>query len=97
MGLERNFQSYVIKRLKQIFPGCYILKNDSSYMQGIPDILILYNNKWAMLEFKKEKTSRHRPNQDYHVDKLNEMSFAAFIYPENMEEVLNDIQQALQP
>ena len=51
--LERDFQSRLIKELKQIFKGCIIMKNDSSYIQGIPDLLILYRDKWAALEVKK--------------------------------------------
>ena len=93
MGLERDFQSYLIKRLKKMFPGCVILKNDPTYIQGVPDLIVLYENKWAMLEVKKDSSASHQPNQDYYVDKLGKMSFAAFIFPENVEEVLNDLQQ----
>ena len=77
-----------------MFPGCVILKNDPTYIQGVPDLIVLYENKWAMLEVKKDSSASHQPNQDYYVDKLGKMSFAAFIFPENVEEVLNDLQQA---
>jgi hypothetical protein len=70
------------------------MKNDSSYIQGIPDLLVLHKNKWASLECKKNKNSKHRPNQDYYVEKMNDMSFSAFIFPENKEEVLNDLEHA---
>lgn len=89
---ESKFQSDLIKELKYIFEGCVILKNDASYIQGIPDLLILYKNKWAMLEVKASSNSRVRPNQDYYIDLLNDMSFAAFISPENKEEILNELQ-----
>lgn len=78
-----------------MFPGCLILKNDPNYIQGIPDLLILHNNNWAMLEVKKVSHSKHRPNQDYYVEELNKMSFAAFVYPENREEVLNELRITL--
>ena len=45
--LERDFQGQLIKDIKQMFPGCIVMKNDSSYIQGIPDLLILYKDKWA--------------------------------------------------
>ena len=95
MPRENLFQKSLIKELKLIFPGCIVLKNDSSYCQGIPDLLILYNDKWAMLECKRNSEASHRPNQDYYISKLNEMSYASFISPDNKEEVLNELQQAL--
>ena len=93
--LERDFQRNLIKELKDIFVGCIIMKNDSSYIQGIPDLLILYKDKWAALEVKKSATASHRPNQEYYVDKMDEMSYASFIYPENKEVVIDELQQTL--
>jgi hypothetical protein len=93
--LERDFQARLIKEIKQIFKGCIVMKNDSSYIQGIPDLLILYRDKWAALEVKKSATASHRPNQEYYVELMDEMSFASFIYPENKEEVLYELQQTL--
>ena len=93
--LERDFQRNLIRELKDIFVGCIIMKNDSSYIQGIPDLLILYKDRWAALEVKKSATASHRPNQEYYVDKMDEMSYASFIYPENKEAVLDELQQTL--
>ena len=92
--LESKFQANLIKKLKEIYPGCMVLKNDSSYLQGVPDLLVLYNDHWASLEVKKNANARHQPNQDYYVDKMNEMSFSRFICPENEEEVLSDLERA---
>lgn len=92
--VESAFQKKVIDEIKMRFPGCVVMKNDSSYIQGIPDLTILYGNRWASLECKQHASSKHRPNQDYYVDKLNHMSFSAFIYPENKEDVLNDMERA---
>lgn len=93
--LERDFQAKLIKEIKQIFKGCIVMKNDSSYIQGIPDLIILYRDKWAALEVKKSATASHRPNQEYYVELMDEMSYASFIYPENKEEVLYELQQTL--
>lgn len=93
--LERDFQAKLIKELKVMFKGCIIVKNDPNYIQGIPDLLILYNDRWAALEVKKSATAHHQPNQEYYVDLMDQMSFAAFIYPENKEEILYELQQAL--
>ena len=94
--LENKFQANLIKEIKELFPGCIVMKNDSSYIQGIPDLLVLYNNKWASLECKKSANTKKQPNQEYYVGKMNEMSFSRFICPENKEEVLHDLQSALQ-
>lgn len=96
MKRESVFQSALINELQKIFPGCMVLKNDSSYYQGIPDLLVLYNDKWAMLECKRSSKARHQPNQDYYVEKFGKMSFASFISPENKEEVLDELQQAFE-
>jgi len=95
--LERDFQSSLIKELKMIFPGCMVMKLDSGYIQGIPDLLILYKNKWASLECKKSTGAKKQPNQEYYVGLMNEMSFSRFICPENKEEVLHELQQAFKP
>lgn len=92
--LENKFQAKLIKELKETFPGCIVMKNDSSYIQGIPDLLVLYKDKWASLECKKSADERKRPNQDHYVEKMNEMSFSSFIYPENKEEVLDELHKA---
>jgi hypothetical protein len=89
---EGQYQTKLMKKLNEMFPGCVILKNDPSWKQGIPDLLILYNMRWAALEIKLDRSSRLRPNQLYYVDKLDEMSFAAVIYPENEDRVLSDLQ-----
>lgn len=94
--LERNFQSSLIKEIKDRFPGCIVMKNDADYIQGIPDLTILYNDKWAMLECKRSNSASKRPNQEYYVSKADDMSFARFISPENREAVLDELQQALQ-
>lgn len=94
---ENAFQAGLIKEIKEMFPGCMVLKNDPNYIQGIPDLLILHNDKWGSLEVKKSADAEHQPNQPYYVDRMNDMSFSRFIYPENKEEVLNDLQQAFKP
>ncbi len=93
--LESKYQKRIIKILEKEFPGCLILKNDPTYIQGIPDLLILYKDKWASLEVKRSSTSPIRPNQKYYVNLMDEMSYSSFIFPENEEEVLNDLQRAL--
>lgn len=94
--LESGFQDRLISDIKRMFPGCMIMKLDSSYIQGIPDLLILWRDKWAVLECKKSANARKQPNQSYYVDKMNDMSFASFICPENKEEVLYELQQAFE-
>ena len=94
--LESGFQDRLKDDIYDLFTGCMIMKLDSSYIQGIPDLLILYEDKWAVLECKKHASAIRQPNQEYYVDKMNQMSFAAFIYPENKEEVLYELQRAFE-
>lgn len=94
---EGAFKTKVIQRLKRLFPGCEIIKPDPSYSQGIPDLVILWKNYWASLEFKKSANANIQPNQEYYVQRLDGMSFAAFIHPGNVEEVLDALEQAFKP
>lgn len=89
--LESAFQRHLKQRLKKQYPGCRVLKMDANEYQGMPDLLILFEDKWAALEVKRSEKASHRPNQDYYVDKLNTMSFARFIFPENEEEIFKDL------
>ena len=93
--LESAFQRKLIKRIKHDLPGCIVLKNDPNYLQGFPDLLILYGPRWAAVEVKRSPNAEHQPNQDYYVNRLNQMSYAAFINPENERKIRNDIYQAL--
>lgn len=92
---ESKFQSDLKKELKKTFPGSIITKMDSGDIQGIPDLLILYKNKWATLENKRSSKAHKQPNQEYYVNKMNDMSFSRFIYPENKEEVLAELKEYL--
>jgi hypothetical protein len=91
---ESAYQAKLIRKLKRVFPGSEVLKNDSSYRQGILDLTLLWGPHWAMLEVKPSATAKEQPNQKYYVTQMNDMSFAAFIYPENEEEVLAALQEA---
>lgn len=93
---ESKFQANLKKELKEMFPGCIVTKLDSGDIQGIPDLLVLYGSRWATLENKRSKNAHRQPNQEYYVDKMNEMSFSRFICPENKEEVLNELREAFQ-
>lgn len=93
--LESRFQSELIDELRSRYPGCVILKNDPNYIQGFPDLTILYNDRWAVLETKRGERENHQPNQDYYVEKLDGMSYSAFIFPENKEKVMHELEQAL--
>lgn len=97
MKRENKFQADLIKELKDRFPGCMVLKNDSSYIQGIPDLMVLYKNKWASLECKRNANAMHQPNQDYYVKEMDKMSFSRIISPENKESVLHELQQSFEP
>lgn len=93
---ENKFQSKLIKEIKERFPGCVVVKNDADYIQGFPDLTIFHGSHWAVLECKRERNAARQPNQDYYVNKLNSMSFSRFVYPENKEEVLDELQRSFE-
>lgn len=93
MTLESKFQADLIVELKEVFPGCVVLKNDANYLQGFPDLLVLFNRKWFALECKASESSPYRPNQEWWLDYLDNLSIAFTIYPDNKEEVLRAIKK----
>ena len=94
--LENKFQANLIRKIKNRFPDCIVMKNDSSYIQGIPDLTILNGNKWATLENKRNEKATKQPNQEYYVNKMNDMSFSRFIFPENQDEILKELYEYLE-
>lgn len=94
MPTEASFQRGLIKEIKDRFPGSIVLKTDPKYKQGMPDLLILYKDKWASLEVKRDAKAKHQPNQDYYVGRMREMSYSAFIFPENKEAILNGMERS---
>ena len=87
--LESGFQDSLIKQIKKILPGSMVFKMDQ--IQGLPDLLILYKDKWASLECKRTAMAKRQPNQEYYVNLMNEMSFSRFISPENREDILDEL------
>lgn len=92
---ESEYQAQLIERIGNLLPDCIVLKNDSAYLQGVPDLLVLFNDRWATLEVKTSARAPLQPNQDYYVELMDRMSFSAFIYPENEAEVLDALQRSL--
>jgi hypothetical protein len=91
---ESQYQAELTERILTILPGCMVIPNNPKEIQGIPDRLVLYGPYWAMLEVKKSENEPFRPNQEWYLETFNRMSFAACIYPENEEEVLDALQSA---
>lgn len=94
MKKESDFQASLIKEIKERLPGSMVFKNDPHYIQGIPDLTVLYGPRWALLECKKDEKAKKQPNQSYYVELLNNMGFSAFIFPENKESVLNAMERS---
>ena len=88
---ESKFQAKLIKDIKERLPDCIVLKNDPTYLQGIPDLTVFNNDRWATLEVKKSANATHQPNQDYYVEMMDRMSFSRFVYPENRDAVFSDL------
>ena len=93
---ESAFQAKLIREIKKRFPGAIVLKNDPNYIQGFPDLTVLYKDRWAVLEIKRNEKASHQPNQDYYISQADRMSVGRFVYPENMMEVLDDLARSFQ-
>lgn len=93
-GKENTFQADLIKEIKARFPGAIVLKNDPNYLQGIPDLTVLWEKCWALLECKRDKKAKRRPNQNFYIETANDMSFGRLIHPENKEAVLDEMEQS---
>lgn len=93
--LESEFNTDLDAALKSRFPGCVIVKQDpNTSFQGVPDKLVLWGPHWALLESKRGTDSDRQPNQEHYVEKFGQMSYSAFVNPENMHEVLDGLQEA---
>lgn len=95
--IESGYQKDLMDEIRRRYPGCVIVKNDPNYIQGFPDWTILYGTKWAVLEAKRDADADIQPNQPYYVSLLNHMSFSRFVYPENEEQVLTDLEKIFGP
>lgn len=95
MANESKFKRQLIKEIEEMFPGAFVLKTNANQIQGIPDQLILYGPNWAMIEAKDTVESHRQPNQNYYVNLFNQMSYASFVYPQNKEVVLDELQHTL--
>ena len=93
---ESKFQNSLIADLKKRFSGCIVFKTDPTYIQGFPDLIMLYDEFWVAFECKRDISAPLRSNQAFYVNKLNAMSHAYFVYPENKEAVLNELQRAFE-
>lgn len=92
-ALESRFQSSVKHELETKYPGCIVRKNPPGQENGFPDLVMYYGPIWAMFECKREKDARKRPNQKWWVERLDEMSFARLIFPENRERVMGELDE----
>lgn len=94
---ESAFQASIKKEIAKKYPGSIVLKTDPTQKQGIPDLIVLYGKHWAALEVKRSDKAKHRPNQDYYIERMNRMSYASFISPENKKEVYSEMEKLFKP
>lgn len=88
---ESKYRKELEARISGALPGCLILRNNAKEIQGICDIVVFYGERYGFLEIKVSENAPVQPNQTYYVNWLDEMSFAAFIYPENEYQILSDL------
>lgn len=69
----------------------YLIEPKTS-KRSAPDLIVLGPTTWAALEFKISRDADWRPNQNHNINKLSLLSYAKFVYPENAEEVLSELE-----
>jgi len=94
--LESEYQKEFLNKVRALLPNtnykqCIIIKNDSGYLQGIPDWTIFYGERWATLEIKRTKHAHRQPNQLYYIELMGNMGYSSFVYPENEQQVLEEL------
>lgn len=93
--LEKDFQKDFIHKIKTLLPNSIAIKNDANYLQGFPDWTVIDGPRVYVFEAKAFKKANRQPNQEYYINAINAAGgFARFVYPENMQEVLDEIQRA---
>lgn len=93
---ESKFQKILIDEIEKTIPSAIVLKNDASYLQGFPDLIVLVEDGFVCLETKTSAKASIRPNQEYWVRTINEQGgYARFIYPENKKEILDEVYRVL--
>ena len=95
MVLEKDFQKTIIKWLRA--KGCLVIKyqQNATTRASIPDIIFLKEGFWGAIEVKKSKTSKFQPGQKEMVTKMNEMSWAKVVWPENWKETQKELGEIL--
>lgn len=88
---ESEYQKKFLDNISILFKGCIILPLDPKYKQGIPDWIVLYKKKWAALEIKRTKHAHRQPNQAYYVERMNNMGYSSFVYPENEQKIIQEL------
>lgn len=90
---ESDFQSDLRRKIENEIPGSVVQKGNPNWIQGFPDLIILYKNHYACLECKASANEPFRPNQEYYIEQINNDAFCAVVYPENMKEVLDELKR----
>lgn len=91
---ESQFKGELYNEIRERFPGSEVVPNDANYIQGFPDGTVLFpNGRYFLLEGKKTEKSSRRPNQEYYVEESPLSPNAAFVSPENKEEVLAELER----
>lgn len=97
MPPESKFQKSLIDKIIRLFGHrCEVVKNDAKYRPGYPDLSVhFFDGRYALLECKADRYAKEQPNQRFYIEQVNRHGgFGRFVFPENAEEVLNELQRA---
>ncbi|PEY46387.1 hypothetical protein CN359_31000, partial [Bacillus thuringiensis] len=73
--LEKDYQASLLRRLRKAYRSRILAtKTDPGSVQGVPDLIVICDSKYALLEVKRSATASKRPNQDYYIEKFGQHS-----------------------
>lgn len=95
--MEKKVQTKLIKYLKK--KGCYVIKTQVDgrglVPVGCPDVIALYEGWWGAFECKASAKAKFQPLQEYTIEKLNNWSIAMVVHPDNIDEVISQLEKML--
>lgn len=93
---ESSFQQGVIRWLRSKGAWCMKVQAGPGVPSGTSDVFFCKDGFYGWLEVKASKSAKKQPHQQEFVDKMDEWSYARFVWPgERWKEVQEELGEML--